>query len=452
MDKGFIRLSTSPWGAPVLFAKKKDKTLQLCIDYRQLNRVTIKNRYLLPRIEDLIDQLRGARVSSKIDLRTGYHQLRVRDTDIPKTAFRTRYGHYEFTVMPFGLTNVLAAFMDLMHRVFQPYLDQFVVVFMDNILIYSQSEWEHEYHLRIVLQLLRDHQLYAKFSKCEFWLTELRFLGHVVSAAEVSVDPEKVEAVINWERSKSVFKIRSFLGLVGYYRRFIEDFSRIAVPMTRLTWKEVKFEWDDRCEEAFQESKRRLTSALILIVPDMGQGYTVYCDASRAGLGCVLMQSGRVVAYGSRQLKNHEQNYPTRDMELAAVVFALKIWFHYLYGKVFEVYSNHKSLKYIFMQQYLNIRQRRWMKFLEDYDFTLHYHLCKENVVADALNRKSRGALASITSREWRMLETVGQLGLQYSEKTHGTLGNLVATPSLLSRVIESQWQDAEIVSIRDRV
>ena len=168
LDKGFIRPSTSPWGAPVLFAKKKDKTLRLCIDYRQLNRVTIKNRYPLSRINDLFDQLRGARVYSKIDLRTGYHQLRVRDTDIPKTTFRTRYGHFEFTVMPFGLTNALAAFMDLMHRVFQHYLDQFVVVFVDDILIYSQSEWEHEYHLRIVLQLLRDHQLYAKFSKCEF--------------------------------------------------------------------------------------------------------------------------------------------------------------------------------------------------------------------------------------------------------------------------------------------
>ena len=175
LDKGFIRPSTSPWGAPVLFAKKKDKTLRLCIDYRQLNRVTIKNRYPLSRIDDLFDQLRGARVYSKIDLRTGYHQLRVRDTDIPKTAFRTRYGHYEFTVMPFGLTNAPAAFMDLMHRIFQPYLDQFVVVFVDDILIYSQSEWEHEYHLRFVLQLLRDHQLYAKFSKCEFWLTEVRF-------------------------------------------------------------------------------------------------------------------------------------------------------------------------------------------------------------------------------------------------------------------------------------
>ena len=224
LDKGFIRPSTSPWGAPVLFAKKKDKTLRLCIDYRQLNRVTIKNRYPLPRIEDLFDQLRGARVYSKIDLCTGYHQLRVRDTDIPKTAFRTRYGHFEFTVMPFGLTNAPAAFMDLMHRIFQPYLDQFVVVFVDDILIYSRSEWEHEYHLRIILQLLRDR---SQSSRC----------------------------IISWD-----------------YRRFIEDFSRIAALMTRLTRKEVKFDWDDRCEEAFQELKRRLTSAPILIVPDRGQG------------------------------------------------------------------------------------------------------------------------------------------------------------------------------------
>ena len=197
LGKGFIRPSTSPWGAPALFAKKKDKTLRLCIDYRQLNRVTIKNRYPLPRIDDLFDQLRGARVYSKIDLRTSYHQLRVRDTDIPKTMFRTRYGHFEFTVMPFGLTNAPAAFMDLMHSVFQPYLYQFAVVFVDDILIYSQSEWEHEYHLRIVLQLLRDHHLYAKFSKCEFWLTKVRFLGHVVSASAVSVDLEKVEAVMS---------------------------------------------------------------------------------------------------------------------------------------------------------------------------------------------------------------------------------------------------------------
>ena len=205
--------------------------------------------------------------------------------------------------------------MDLMHRVFQPYLDQFVVVFVDEILIYSQSEWEHEDHLRIVLQLLRDHQLYAKFNKCEFWLTEVRFLGQ----------HQACQYTQRRSRPKSVFEIRNFLGLAGYYKRFIEDFSRLAAPMTRLTRKEVKFDWDDRCEEAFQELKRRLTLAPILIVLDRGQGYTVYCNASSAGLGCVSMQSERVVAYGSHQLKNHEQNYLTHDMELAVVVFSLKI-------------------------------------------------------------------------------------------------------------------------------
>ena len=215
------------------------------------------------------------------------------------------------------------------------------------------------------------------------------------------MDPEKVEAVMSWERLKSVFKIRSFLGLAGYYRRFIEDFSRLVAPMTRLTRKEVKFDWDDRCEKAFQELRRRLTTAPILIVPDKGQGYTVYCDASKAGLGYALMQFRRVIAYGSRQLKNHEQNYPTHDMELATIVFTLKIWRHYLYGEQFEVYSDHKSLKYIFMRRDLNMRQRKWMEFLEDYDFTLHYHLGKANVVVDALSRKSQGALASIASRKW---------------------------------------------------
>ena len=215
------------------------------------DRVTIKNRYPLPRIDDLFDQLREARVYSKIDLHTDYHQLRVKEADIPKTAFRTWYGHFEFMVMPFGLTNVPAALMDLMHRVFQPYLDQFVVVFMDNILIYSPSKEEREDHSRVVLQLLRDHQLYAKFNKCEFWLIEVRFLGHIVSASSVSVDPEKVEPVMSWERPKSIFEICSFIGLAGYYRRFIEDFSQLETLMTRLTRKEVKFEWNDRYEKAF---------------------------------------------------------------------------------------------------------------------------------------------------------------------------------------------------------
>ena len=251
----------------------------------------IKNRYPLPRIDDFFDQLRGAWVYSKIDLCTGYHQLRVREADIPKTTFRMRYGHFEFTVMPFILTNTLATFIDLMHRVFQPYSDQFVVVFVDDIFIYSRSEEEHEDHLRVVLHVLRDRQLSTKFIKCEFLLAKVKVLGHIVSASGVSVDPEKIETIMSWERPKSIFEIHSFLALVGYYRQFIEDFSRLASPMTRLTRNEVMFEWNELCEKAFLELKEKLTLAPILIVLERGQRYIVYCDASNERLGCILMKS-----------------------------------------------------------------------------------------------------------------------------------------------------------------
>jgi len=248
----------------VLFAKKKDETLRLCIDYRQLNKMTIKNKYPLPRIDDLFDQLKGACVFSKIDLRLGYHQVMIKEKDMQKTAFRTRYGHYEFVVMPFGLTNAPAIFMDLINRVFRSYLDKFVVVFIDDILIYSSSQMEHAYHLREVLETLRRNKLYAKLSKCEFWLNEVVFLGHVISEKGISVDPKKIEVVLKWERPTNVIEIHSFLGLAGYYRRFIKGFSTIASPMTRLTRKEVKFEWSKDCEASFQELKSRLTSALVL--------------------------------------------------------------------------------------------------------------------------------------------------------------------------------------------
>uniref|UniRef100_A0A2N9EJD6 Reverse transcriptase domain-containing protein n=1 Tax=Fagus sylvatica TaxID=28930 RepID=A0A2N9EJD6_FAGSY len=298
LDKGFIRPSSSPWGAPILFVKKKDGSMRLCIDYRELNRVTIKNKYPLPRIDDLFDQLQGAQVFSKIDLRSGYHQLKIKSEDIPKMAFRTRYGHYEFLVMPFGLTNAPAVFMDLMNRVFHEYLDRFVIVFIDDILVYSKSLEEHEDHLRIVLQILRDKKLYAKLNK--------------------------IEAVVSWDRPTNVSEVRSFLGLAGYYRRFVEGFSRIAAPLTHLTRKNAKFEWKEECEKSFQELKQRLVMAPVLTIPSSSGGFVIYSDASRKGLGCVLMQHGRVVAYASRQLKNYEQNYPTHDLELAAVVFALK--------------------------------------------------------------------------------------------------------------------------------
>ncbi|GJS58204.1 putative reverse transcriptase domain-containing protein [Tanacetum coccineum] len=305
-EKGFIRPSHSPWGAPVLFVKKKDGSMRMCIDYRELNKLTIKNRYPLPRIDDLFDQLQGACCFSKIDLRSGYHQLRVREEDIPKTAFRTRYGHFEFTVMPFGLTNAPAIFMDLMNRVCKPYLDKFVIVFIDDILIYSKSEEEHEVHLKTILDLLQKEKLYAKFSKCEFWLQEVQFLGHVVNHDGIHVDPSKVESVKNWKTPESSTEIRSFLGLAGYYRRFIENFSKIAKPLTLLTQKNKTYVWGDKQDEAFQILKEKLCNAPVLALPDGPDDFVVYCDASKQGFGCVLMQRGKVIAYASRQLKPGE--------------------------------------------------------------------------------------------------------------------------------------------------
>jgi hypothetical protein len=241
LDKGFIYPSASPWGCPALFVKKKDNSLRLCVDYRPLNAVTIKNKYPLPRIDILFDQLAGAKVFSKIDLRSGYHQIKIKSCDIPKTAFSTRYGLYEYLVMSFGLTNAPAYFMYLMNSVFMPELDKFVVVFIDDILIYSKTEEDHTNHLHIVLQRLRDHRLYAKFSKCEFWLKSVKFLGHTISSEGISVDPTKVQEVMDWKPPTSVHQVRSFLGLAGYYRRFIPDFSKIAKPMTELLKKEAKY-------------------------------------------------------------------------------------------------------------------------------------------------------------------------------------------------------------------
>ncbi|GKC76711.1 putative reverse transcriptase domain-containing protein [Tanacetum coccineum] len=321
-----VRSPHSPWGSPVLFVKKKDGALRMCIDYRELNKLTIRNRYPLPRIYNLFDQLQGACYFSKIDLRSGYHQLRVHEADIPKTAFRTRYGHFEFTVMPFGLTNVPAVFMDLMNRVCKPYLDKFVIAFIDDVLIYLKSKEEHEIHLKTILELLKKEKLYAKFSKCEFWLQEVQFLGHVVNQDGIHVDP----------------------------------------------------------------SKEKLYNAPVLALLDVPNDFVVYCDASNQDFRCVLMQRGKVIAYASRQLKVHEKNYTTHDLELDAVVFTLKIWRHYLYGTKSVIYTDHKSLQYIFDQKELNMRQRRWIELFSDYDCEIRYHPGKANVVADALSRKER--------------------------------------------------------------
>ncbi|GJT60640.1 putative reverse transcriptase domain-containing protein [Tanacetum coccineum] len=296
-EKGFIRPSSSPWGALVLFVKKKDGSFQMCVDYRELNKLTVKNRYPLPRIDNLFDQLQGSSVYSKIDLRSGYHQLQI-----PK----------------------------------------------------------------------------------------VQFLGHVIDSQGIHVDPTKIESIKDWESPKTPTEIRQFLGLAGYYRRFIEGFSKIAKSMTKLTQKGVKFDWGDKQEAAFQLLKQKLCSAPILALPEGSEDFVVYCDASHKGLGVVLMQREKVISYASRQLKIHEKNYTTHDLELGSVVFSLKLWRHYLYGTKCTVFTDHKSLQHILNQKELNMRQRRWLELLSDYDCEIRYHPGKANVVADALSRKER--------------------------------------------------------------
>ena len=354
--------------------------------------------------------------------------------------------------MPFGLTNAPAAFMDMMDRVFKSFLDSFVIVFIDDILIYSRSKEDHAEHLRRVLAALTENQLYAKFSKCDFWLEQVAFLGHVVSRDGIAVDPAKIEAVSSWAKPTSVAEIRSFLGLAGYYRRFVKDFSAIASPLTRLTRKGVEFVWDSRCDESFARLKRSLTSAPVLAVPEGTGGFVVYSDASKFGLGCVLMQHGKVIAYASRQLKPYEQNYPTHDMELAAVVFALKIWRHYLYGERIQMFTDHQSLKYLFTQKELNMRQRRWLELVKDYDCEILYHPGKANVVADALSRKTSHSAALLSSqpslrREFERAEVAVLLG-----EVTARVAQLTVQPSIRQRIIDSQLGDPALKRLVDRV
>ncbi|KAH0702583.1 hypothetical protein KY285_016861 [Solanum tuberosum] len=336
----------------------------------KLNKVTIKNKYPLPRIDDIFDQLQGASCFSKFDLRSSYHKLKVRECDIPKTTFRTRYGHYEFLVMSFGLTIAPAAFMDFMNRVFKPYLDMFVIIFIVDILIYSRNEKDHASHLRIVLQTLKDKKLYAKSSKCEFWLESVACLGHIVSGDGIRIDTQKIE-----------------------------------------------------------ELKKRLTTSQILTLPEGTQGFVVYFDACKVGLGCALMQNGKVIAYASRQLKVYEKNYPTHDLELADVVFYLKILHHYLYDVHVDVFTNHEILQYVFTQKELNLRQWRWMSM----GSTSHFEEDKRELAKD-VHRLARLGVRVMDSTEGRVVVMNG------------------AESSLVSEVKEKQDQDPILLELKANV
>ena len=322
--------------------------------------------------------------------------------------------------------------MDLMNRVFRLYVDQFVVVFIDDILVYSKDLEDHDTHLQVVLETLRKEHLYAKLSKCEFWLGEVSFLGHIASKEGILVDPKKIEVIIEWKPPRNFTEVRSFLGLAGYYKRFVKGFSMTAAPMTRLLQKNVRFEWSKKCQSSFEKLKEFLTEAPILTQPTYGKEYVIFSNASLNGVRCVLMQEGKVVAYASRQLKPHEKNYPTHDLELAAIVFALKIWRHYLYGEKCFIYTDHKSLKYFPSQREINLRQHRWMELIKDYDCGIDYHPRKANVVADALSRKSIQTLRALNAH------------LSLSDDSEIVV-ELIAKSYFLNRVLEAQKNDEKI-------
>ena len=403
LEMGFIRPSQSPYGAPVLFVPKKNGKLRFCVDFRALNKLTIKNRYHLPRIDELLDRLQGAKYFSKLDLQSGYHQIRIAEDDgsIQRTAFRTRYGHYEWLVLPFGLTNAPATFQQLMNDILRPYLDQFVIVYLDDICIYSKTKEEHLEHLDKVLTILEQHRLFVGLDKCSFGVQEMEFLGHVVGTDGVKVDPKKVQAVKDWPTPKDVKEVRSFLGLTGYFRRFIRHYAHKALPLTNLTKKETRWHWGTAEQEAFDQLKEALTSAPMLVLPDPTLPYEVFTDASGFALGATLLQnkgSGlQPVAYLSRKLTDTERNYPTGDREMLGIFWALTEWRCYLEGTTLKVNSDHLNHTWFQSKKNLTRRQTKWSQWLESYysGVDINYKEGKDNV-ADPLSR--RPDLCTITT------------------------------------------------------
>jgi hypothetical protein len=392
MKAGFIQPSKSPFGAPILFVKKKDGSMRMCVDYRALNNITIKNSYPLPRVDELFDRLQGAKYFSKIDLRSGYHQIRIDPADVPKTAFRTRYGHFEFLVLPFGLTNAPATFMHLMHQAFRKYLDEFVLVFLDDILIFSKTLEEHERHVQQVLDVLREQKLYAKESKCEFFKTEVEFLGHIVGRDGVRMMEDKVKAIADWPQPKNVRDVRAFLGTTGYYRKFVKDFSRIAAPLSELTKESVKFSWGPEQAESFRKLKQALQEGPVLVLPDPNLPFVVHTDASGFATGAVLQQDQgkglQPIAFMSKKMIDAETRYPVHEQELLAIINSLSNWRHYLSGRKFTVKTDHKSLQYFKTQPMLSGRQSRWKDIIANFDFDIEYIEGPTNAVADGLSRR----------------------------------------------------------------
>jgi len=394
LAQGHIRPSQSPYGAPVLFVKKKDGTMRMCIDYRALNKITIKNGYPLPRIDELLDRLYKAKYFTKLDFHSGYHQIGMHPDDVEKTAFRTRYGSFEFLVMPFGLQNAPSTFTQIVQETLRPVLDKFAVSYLDDILIYSDTIEDHRDHVRQVLQLLRNAKLYAKRSKCEFFKTKISFLGHTISGDGLQMENSKVKAILDWPTPQTPSALKSFLGLAGYYRRFITHFSHSAAALHELSNKEKPdYRWTPKAQECFDELKLKMSKEPVLSIADDQKPFTIQTDASGFAYGAVLLQEHngdlRPVAFASHKMLPAETRYPVHEQELLAVVKALQEWRHYVLGRPLTIETDHKSLEFLQTQPTLSSRQARWMETLSQFDFTIKYRKGNTNIVADALSRRA---------------------------------------------------------------
>ena len=419
LQKGFIRPSSSPAGAPIFFVPKKGGELRPCVDYRGLNSITIKNRFPLPLLDNMIDRLSGAKIFTKIDLRGAYNLVRVRKGDEWKTAFRCRYGHFEYAVMPFGLTNAPAVFQGMMNDILADYLDHFVINYLDDILVYSSDPETHTTHVRKVLERLLQHQLYVKAEKCSFDQTEVTFLGFVISSKGIRMDPEKTSAIRDWSMPNSLSSLRSFLGFANFYRRFISNYSIIAAPLTSLTSTTKPFVWNDEATKAFRLLQKALQDDVTLQYPDYSQQFVLQTDASDLGIGAVLLQNDRPVAFHSRKLTDAESNYAAYDKELLAIVSAFSHWRHHLVGSSHPiiVQSDHQNLRYFAQKQILNQRHARWAVLLSEYDFRIEYLPGINNNSADALSRRFEpelgdGASVLLNERCWQSTDSKHEVSL----------------------------------------